>query len=146
MKTPNVYAIAKKLMTKHGLLDEGWTFAVDRAKARCGCTEFRRKKITISRYYLSDKGTTLANIHNTLLHEIAHALVGWEAAHGDVWKSKALEIGCDGTRCDSHWHGAKPPYIIGCWCGRINAYRYRLPNTSRRACMNCSVLHVTPNN
>lgn len=32
-----------------------------------------------------------------ILHEIAHALVDYHG-HDDVWRSKALEIGCSGKR------------------------------------------------
>ncbi len=30
---------------------------------------------------------------NLILHEIAHALVGWRNHHNDVWKAKCVEIG-----------------------------------------------------
>ncbi len=30
---------------------------------------------------------------NLILHEIAHAIVGWEHHHNDVWKAKCVEIG-----------------------------------------------------
>lgn len=32
---------------------------------------------------------------NTILHEVAHAIVGPSHAHDDVWKAKAKEIGCE---------------------------------------------------
>lgn len=32
-------------------------------------------------------------IKNTILHEIAHALVGNEFMHNDIWKEKAKELG-----------------------------------------------------
>ena len=34
-------------------------------------------------------------VKNTLLHEIAHALVGPGHRHNRVWRQKAREIGCD---------------------------------------------------
>ncbi len=30
---------------------------------------------------------------NLILHEIAHALTGWEAHHNEAWKAKCVEIG-----------------------------------------------------
>ena len=44
-------------------------------------------------------------VRQTMLHEIAHALVGYEAAHGPVWKRKAAEIGYTGKRT------AANPYV-----------------------------------
>jgi Zn finger protein HypA/HybF involved in hydrogenase expression len=38
-------------------------------------------------------------VKNTLLHEIAHALVGPHHGHDRVWRAKALELGCNGSRC-----------------------------------------------
>jgi predicted SprT family Zn-dependent metalloprotease len=53
--------------------------------------------ITLSRRF------TLLNsepeVRNTILHEIAHALVGPNHGHGKVWKAKAKELGCNGFRC-----------------------------------------------
>ena len=42
-----------------------------------------------------------AEIEDTLLHEIAHALVGRRHHHDAVWRAKAREIGCTGQRCHS---------------------------------------------
>ncbi len=86
---------ARDLMLKHGLKD--WRFGWDRAKKRYGLCHFGRKVISLSFYltpFCSEK-----EIENTILHEIAHALVGFRHGHDKVWKTKALEIGCDGKRC-----------------------------------------------
>lgn len=37
-------------------------------------------------------------IENTILHEIAHAIVGASHHHDKVWKDCAQRIGCDGSR------------------------------------------------
>ena len=37
-------------------------------------------------------------IKNTILHEIAHALVGYENGHNIIWQNKAKEIGVTWTR------------------------------------------------
>ena len=47
---------------------------------------------------------TRAEIEDTLLHEIAHAIVGYEHRHDDVWKAKAREIGCTAERCHQVTH------------------------------------------
>jgi len=93
--------IALELMKKHGLITEffPWRFEFDNAKRRFGSCDETRKKITLS--------LTLTELNkeeevvDTILHEIAHALVGNRHGHNWIWKQKALEIGCDGKRCYS---------------------------------------------
>jgi SNF2 family DNA or RNA helicase len=38
---------------------------------------------------------------NTILHEVAHALVGPGHGHNEIWRTKATEIGCDNTNACS---------------------------------------------
>jgi hypothetical protein len=49
---------------------------------------------------LKSKIVKRSEILDTILHEIAHALVGHKEAHGPVWVAKAKEIGCSG--CPTH--------------------------------------------
>ncbi len=68
-------------------------------------------------------------VKNTILHEIAHALVGNGNGHNWVWQQKALEIGCDGRRCFSRdkVKMPKPNYTATCKsCGKLS-HRYRKP-------------------
>lgn len=89
--------LANKLMTQHGLIEKGWNFKFDNAKRRFGCCAYRSRTISLSKYLVDLNSET--RVQNTILHEIAHALVGVEHGHDSVWKRKALEIGCDGNRC-----------------------------------------------
>lgn len=41
---------------------------------------------------------TYAEIMDTVIHEVAHALVGPDMHHGVVWKNKCLELGGSGER------------------------------------------------
>lgn len=36
-------------------------------------------------------------VEDVILHEIAHAMVGYDAAHGPVWRKKAEQLGCKET-------------------------------------------------
>ena len=96
------------LMDEHGLYDQGWQFRFDNARSRAGCCKHSKKTITLSRYlnpHFKDE-----KVIDTILHEIAHALVGGRHGHNRVWKMKATEIGADPTRCystDSFKEGAK---------------------------------------
>ena len=90
-------AMAEALMQQHGLV--GWCFKFDRAKRRFGCCNYRTKTISLS-WELTQLNVE-SKVKNTILHEIAHALVGVGHGHDRVWRRKALEIGCDGNRCYS---------------------------------------------
>ena len=89
--------LATKLMNQHGLLDKGWSFQFDNARRRFGCCNYTYRRITLSKHLVDLNSET--RVQNTILHEIAHALVGHGHGHDNVWKRKALEIGCDGNRC-----------------------------------------------
>ncbi len=94
MKLSDAETLAQDLFAQHGL--KKWTFQFDRAKVRFGLCNFCDRVISLSRHLteLNDE----AIVRNTILHEIAHALVGRRHAHDKVWKAKAIEIGCDGAR------------------------------------------------
>lgn len=97
MLTKDAYDLGMKLMMQHDLLQSGWSFEFDNAKRRFGCCNYGTRTISLSRALV--ELNTEARVQNTILHEIAHALVGHGHGHNNVWKRKALEIGCDGNRC-----------------------------------------------
>lgn len=90
MKLEQAESLALKLMTEHGLIPK-WSFRFDRAKVRFGCCNFTKKEISLSKSLteLNDK----AKVYDTILHEIAHALVGPFFGHGKKWKQKVIELG-----------------------------------------------------
>jgi predicted SprT family Zn-dependent metalloprotease len=90
--------LAVKLLKNHKLDD--WEFRFDFAKRRFGCCSFHRKTISLSRY-LTELNPE-AVVKNTILHEIAHALVGKSHNHDKVWKAQMVELGCKPQRCYSH--------------------------------------------
>lgn len=130
---------AISLMNKYGLLDSGWQFEFDNAKRRFGCCKYRSKRITLSKYLV--ELNEFAEVKNTILHEIAHALVGSRHGHDWVWKQKALEIGCDGNRCYSHKdvNRVKGNFVAICGtCGHEH-YRFKKPKQGRKSsCGQCS--------
>lgn len=105
----SVYQSASRLLQKHGLQD--WQFNFDHSTRRAGACYFRNKLITLS-FHLARSGTN-TDIQDTLLHEIAHALVGREHHHDAVWKAKAQEIGCTGERTHS-LQFAPPRWNVTC--------------------------------
>lgn len=91
--------LAINLMEEHGLIEKGWYFEFDHAKRRFGRCSHGRKLISLSRTLVELNG--IERVKNTILHELAHALVGPRNGHNEIWRAKALEIGCDGERCYS---------------------------------------------
>lgn len=89
MKLEEAEALALKLMREHDLVS--WGFRFDRAKVRFGCCNYTKREISLSKYLveLNDK----SHVYDTILHEIAHALVGPYHNHDKVWKQKMLELG-----------------------------------------------------
>lgn len=76
----------------------GWTFDWDRAVRRAGCCHHGTKTITLSRPIFTLEENR-ENARNTLLHEIAHALVGAGEGHGPRWRAQARALGIRPERC-----------------------------------------------
>ena len=55
-------------------LDSKWTFAFDRATTRAGLCDHRMHRISVSRHFAERFDDD--EIHQVLLHEVAHALAG----------------------------------------------------------------------
>ena len=91
----NFLNLARSEMDKYGLCN--WKLELDYAKVRAGACHFTEKKISFSRHFL--KNADQLNINDTILHEIAHALVGPKQGHNRVWKNMAKKIGCSAKRC-----------------------------------------------
>jgi predicted SprT family Zn-dependent metalloprotease len=113
-KLTAVVRLAERLLAEHGLTR--WSFDFDHASRRAGSCQYRRRRITVSLQFA--RQAPEEEILDTLLHEIAHALVGPKHNHNAVWQAKAREIGASGERC--HDRRFTPPrYIVqcrnGCW-------------------------------
>jgi predicted SprT family Zn-dependent metalloprotease len=116
-------------------LDPTWTFAFDNAKTRAGLCNYTDKRISVSRYlaarYEDDE------IHQVLLHEVAHAMAGSRAGHGAQWKAVAADLGYEGKRLHSGAIADEfAPWVGHCPAGHVH-YRYKTPTRSL-ACGKCS--------
>jgi predicted SprT family Zn-dependent metalloprotease len=100
---------AVKLMALHGL--KKWRFKFDDSTRRAGCCNYRDRVISIS-FDLARSGSD-EDIRDTILHEIAHALVGRKHNHDEVWQAKAKAIGCSGERTHN-LQFALPRYHVTC--------------------------------
>ena len=124
---------AQALIDHH--LDGSWTFGFDNAKRRAGLCDYDRRRISVSRYLAAryDDDTN----HQTLLHEVAHAIAGPAAAHGPEWKRVARDLGyAGGTTHRGETANELAPWVGVCPAGHT-AYRHRRP-TRAMSCVQCS--------
>jgi predicted SprT family Zn-dependent metalloprotease len=127
--------LAIELMSDHGLLDTGWSFELDNAKTRFGVCRYRSKRIGLS------QPLTLVNneaeVRDTILHEIAHALTPGHH-HDSVWKAKCREIGCRDERCYTKENtvtiAGKYKAVCG-GCGKTFERMKRVPRGRKTACL-----------
>ena len=103
------------LMTQHGLTYEGWSFNWHNKKRSFGTCSHRKKIIFLSKILTPQ--LDIDAVTNTILHEIAHALVGSGHGHNTIWQRQAIAIGCDGLRCSDHKVEVDAKYLAECDCG-----------------------------
>ncbi|WP_291057522.1 SprT-like domain-containing protein [Herbiconiux sp.] len=112
-----------------------WRFGFDNAKTRAGQCNYTAKRITVSRYLAARYDDD--EVHQILLHEVAHALAGSAAGHGPRWVAISREIGYEGKRL----HDGDRADELAPWIGRCPAghefYRHRRPS-GRLSCSLCA--------
>jgi predicted SprT family Zn-dependent metalloprotease len=124
---------AEALIAVH--LDDSWSFAFDNAKRRAGLCDYTRRRISVSRY-LAARFDDDDN-HQTLLHEVAHAMAGAEAGHGARWRAIARDLGyVGGTTHRGETAVELAPWVGTCPAGHV-AYRHRRP-TRAASCVKCA--------
>lgn len=125
---------AEALIVMHLDPDE-WSFGFDHAKRRAGLCNFTTRRITVSRYLAARFDDD--EIHQILLHEVAHAMAGPTAGHGADWKRIAREIGYVGGRThDGEIAAELAPWIGRCPGGHTHV-RFRKP-TRVSSCARCA--------
>ncbi len=133
MEIEDARRLGTALMRRHGLT--GWRLVFDNAKTRAGICRSVPQEIGLSRVLTALHAE--AEVRDTILHEIAHALVSPAHGHDAVWRAKALEIGCSARRCVSST-AARPvgPWVGTCPSGHRTT-RHRQP-TRVQSCGYCS--------
>lgn len=110
MDVRDAVAVAEGLLDEHGLT--GWSVVLDRAKTRAGVCRADRREIGLSAPLTALHSPE--EVRDTILHEIAHALVGPRHGHDAVWRATARRIGCSARRLssaprpDGPWSGTCP--------------------------------------
>ncbi len=116
-------SLARRLMDEHGL--QRWAFRFNHRKRALGLCVHHERRIELSLPFVRANDEEL--VRDTVLHEIAHALAGFDAGHGPVWKEVCRRIGAKPERCCDKaampagtWRAACPS------CGR-EYHRHRRP-------------------
>ncbi|NCO56975.1 MAG: hypothetical protein COW73_10370 [Nitrospirae bacterium CG18_big_fil_WC_8_21_14_2_50_70_55] len=101
MNPTETLALLAAKLTEHGLAAAGWTAGLDGAVRRFGVCRPGRRRITVSRHLAALNSE--AEVVETILHEIAHALAfmehGGDCGHGPRWRAIAQRIGARPERC-----------------------------------------------
>ena len=71
--------LGRELMRLFGVGD--WSFGWNWRKRALGLCRYRERKIELSRWFVKANGEGI--VRETILHEIAHALAGEKAGHGE---------------------------------------------------------------
>lgn len=116
---------AHKLVAHH-LPGQGWRVRWNQNKGRMGVCKHDVRTLEFSAVlfkHVSDDEKI-----DTILHEIAHALVGPGFGHGPVWKRAAREIGCSGERTwkNEEVNAAVSKWVLTCQGCGAKVYRNRL--------------------
>jgi predicted SprT family Zn-dependent metalloprotease len=96
MNLDDAEQLARRKMREHCLTNNGWTLKWDRALHRYGQTNVSQKTISLSRPLT--EANSVEHVTDTILHEIAHAIVGGNHGHDDVWRREARVLGADPSR------------------------------------------------
>jgi predicted SprT family Zn-dependent metalloprotease len=129
---------ARRLMDEHDL--QGWRFAwSNNVTGAAGYTDFTRRTITLSKPHVQNH--TAAEVDDTILHEIAHALAGYQAGHGPEWKQIARKLGAKPQPSFSpegpSLRETLAPWVGRCPAGHESEYRYFRKPKTRRSCNVC---------
>lgn len=143
----NMADLALVLMQDNGLRpgeSGGWTLEWERSPFAAGHCYPRERKLTLSAPLFAI--WTFEDCQETILHEIAHALVPAQkgAIHTPEWQRKCVEIGGDGSTTWGHEGEARvaehtrqtPRYRGTCGCGYAHT-RVRPPKPGIYRCNLC---------
>jgi predicted SprT family Zn-dependent metalloprotease len=149
MDRSRLIAAAADLFRWHGLDVRGWRLEFKRFGHRLGSCCSRERIIALNDYYAENNNEPL--IIDTLLHEIAHALVGSSHGHGPLWKAMARKLGCTPKACSKkgvlirpgNYQATcptcqrrfnkyrRPKYVVGYYCPSCGKERGRLVFAAR---------------
>lgn len=133
MDLKDAEALALRLMKRFRLLT--WQFGFNRRKRSLGLCRYTERRIELSTHFVI--GHEEAEVRDVILHEIAHAIAGHEAAHGPFWRAICEAIGARPERCGNvkmpagRWQAVCPT------CRQEYDRIRRPPRSQRYVCPRC---------
>ena len=131
-------------MDMYDLFENGWDFEINRSKRIIGLCNHATNTLLFSSVYI--ELNKRREVKDTILHEIAHALVGPEEydeseGHDLLWQAVAKGIGARPDRFADRHIAPKPRWYFVCPVhGSIGAY-FRKPKLHRKRLVWCAVCH-----
>lgn len=86
--------LAKNLIEEHV---PHYSFEWNELKTAIGICSERRLTIFLSKHWV--EALDPESVKDTILHEIAHAIAGCDANHGQAWKAACVQLGANPSRC-----------------------------------------------
>lgn len=141
MDIDDAQRMAEALISHFGETLSGWEIRFDNAKTRLGECNSQRMTISLSRPVVELNAEEV--VRDTILHEIAHALVGTEAGHSKEWKECAKRIGATPERLANSESIVRPdmkPRKRTWWVGECPSCRkvYHRHRRRKFSCDACS--------
>lgn len=136
MDAKAAYLLAQNLVGQWPQLD-GWRVGVSSRMSRTlGKCLYRPKLILLSLSHIRLNGEAI--IAETVLHEIAHGVVGPGHGHDRVWRQMAIVVGAEPVSCDTKANMPPGKWIAICPDCAQSFHLYRKPRPDRqRWCRAC---------
>lgn len=123
----------------------GYRFSFSNKKRAWGTCYYTKKQISLSKFLVQAKPRTIEEWHNTMIHEIAHAIAYDMGSHGHtrLWRSVFLSMGGNGERASDSDHGVINPsmakYTLTCPNGHVAmAHKSSRKTSGQASCGECS--------
>jgi predicted SprT family Zn-dependent metalloprotease len=138
--------ITRKMLDENGLWD--WRVILFNSKTTAGDCYAPTRTIRLSRPSL--RAMHISSSMDTIIHEVAHAVVGPGHAHDRVWRAKAIQLGGSGATTAKHETLVHPEILRGDYHGfcpeegcTSSVYFHRKPRIHRRCRKHRATLHWT---
>jgi predicted SprT family Zn-dependent metalloprotease len=126
--------LAWQLLREHKLKD--WTYQTNTRKRTLGLCFSQYKRIELSIYFIEHN--TPEVVRETLLHEIAHAIVGSDQGHNAVWMEMAEKLGVTPRRKSAAAIMPPGPWQATCrGCNRLFSKHRKPKYISGNSCAIC---------
>lgn len=132
---------ALALMRHHLGANHGWTLKFRQISSVLGRCDYGPKVLLFSKSWTLELGRE--EFHQTVLHEIGHALAGYGHGHNAIWATIVRDLGgIPNEKVDTERHDYNKDSIfkwtVTCGCGAVKFHRARkTAQTASKICLKC---------